>query len=309
MENILRKFLLYIADSKRLEHFTTHSRITKPVVSKFIAANDLKTTLSICEELAEKNYLSALDYLGENSTTKKESKKAVTSYINILKGIDASKEKDSMNIAIKLTQCGLDISEEYAEGNYRKVLDQGKKNNIFVRVDMEGSKYTEQTIRMIENVYHEYPNTGTVLQSYLYRTTKDVVRLTKLGSRIRMVKGAYLEPKTIAYPNKRDVDKSYLETCKYLLRHGNYPAIATHDEEILSELIRYIHLQGIPKDAFEFQMLYGIRNDLQKKFIDDGYNVRAYVPYGDSWYPYFMRRLAERPANVAFILKNIFRKS
>ncbi len=296
-----------MADSKKLESFAKYSSLMKPLVSKFIAGNNIEEAIVPCEKLTEDGIQIALDFLGENTKSEEESENAVKSYINVLDNINSTKYPDRMNIAIKLTQCGLDLGDELAEKLYRKVLKHAKKSDTFVRIDMEGSAYTQRTINILEKVLKEYPNTGTVLQSYLYRTPDDAVKLTKLGSRIRIVKGAYLEPKEVAYSEKKDVDKSYIEISKYLMKNGNYPAIATHDESILYELLQFAKLEGIPKSAFELQMLYGIRKDLQYKYLHEGYNVRAYVPYGDSWYPYFTRRLAERPANLLFIMNNMFR--
>jgi proline dehydrogenase len=210
---------------------------------------------------------------------------------------------EPLNISIKLTQCGLDQGFEFAEKNYREVLEVAKRNNNFVRIDMESSDYTQRTLDMIERVRIDYPNTGTVLQSYLYRNDADVETIIQWQARVRLVKGAYLEPATVAYQAKKDVDEAYVRQAKRLLDAANYPAIATQDEKIITELNRYVAEKGIPKERFEYQMLYGIRRDLQDKLVADGYNVRIYVPFGDSWYPYFTRRLAERPANMLFIMR------
>ena len=214
---------------------------------------------------------------------------------------------EKLNISIKLTQCGFDLGDAYAEKNYREVLQTAAALDNFVRVDMESSAYTERTLKMVERVWREMPNTGTVLQSYLRRTDQDVKHVIEIGMRVRLVKGAYLEPASVAYPDKKHVDEAYVAEAKQLMARGKYPAIATHDESIIHELCRYVKTEQISKSRFEFQMLYGIRRDLQDKLLKDGYNVRIYVPFGDQWYPYFTRRLAERPANAFFILKSLFR--
>ena len=249
-----------------------------------------------------------LDYLGENTKSEAEANAACDTYIAMLERIARSEFAEMINISIKLTQCGLDQGIEFAERNYRRVLQVAANLNIFVRVDMEGSDYTERTIEMIRRVFPDFPLTGTVLQSYLYRSMKDTENMIELGARVRVVKGAYLEPSEVAMPDKADVDKNYLEMAKLLISKGNYPAIATHDERIISELKSYIEKEGIDKSRFEWQMLYGIRRDLQDSLRKEGFNVRVYVPFGDSWYPYFSRRLAERPANGLFILKSMFKR-
>ncbi len=214
---------------------------------------------------------------------------------------------EKLNISIKLTQCGFDLGDAYAEKNYREVLSTAASLNNFVRVDMESSAYTERTLKMVERVWREMPNTGTVLQSYLRRTDQDVKHVIEIGMRVRLVKGAYLEPASVAFPDKKHVDEAYVAEAKQLIARGKYPAIATHDENIIHELCRYVKVEQIDKSRFEFQMLYGIRRDLQDRLLKDGYNVRIYVPFGDQWYPYFTRRLAERPANAFFILKSLFK--
>ena len=214
---------------------------------------------------------------------------------------------EKLNISIKLTQCGLDLGDEYAEKNYREVVWAAAERNNFVRVDMESSAYTARTLKMVERVWRDLPNTGTVLQSYLRRTVTDVDHLIEIGLRVRLVKGAYLEPAIVAFPDKKHVDEAYVDEAKKLIARGHYPAIATHDENIINALVRYVKTEEIDKSRFEFQMLYGIRRDLQDRLLKEGYNVRIYVPFGDQWYPYFSRRLAERPANAFFILKSLFK--
>ena len=230
--------------------------------------------------------------------------------LNVMGGLRQNSEApfpEKLNISIKLTQCGLDIGDAYAEKTYRDVVRVAAELNNFVRVDMESSAYTDRTLKMVERVWRDMPNTGTVLQSYLKRTTQDVKHVIEIGLRVRLVKGAYLEPASVAFPDKKHVDEAYVDEAKQLIARGHYPAIATHDENIINALLTYIKNEQIDKSRVEFQMLYGIRRDLQDKLLKAGYNVRIYVPFGDQWYPYFTRRLAERPANAFFILKSLFK--
>lgn len=214
---------------------------------------------------------------------------------------------EKLNVSIKLTQCGFDQGDELAEKNYREVVRIAAEKSNFIRVDMESSEYTERTLKIVERVWRETPNTGTVLQAYLYRTDTDVERMIELGMRVRLVKGAYLEPTTVAYADKSKVDEAYVRQAKRLLEGGYYPAIATHDEKIINELRAFVADKNISKSRFEFQMLYGVRRDLQDSLRSEGFNMRVYVPFGDHWYPYFSRRLAERPANIMFIARSLFK--
>jgi proline dehydrogenase len=337
-----RTLILKSASLKPVERMVRGSRLFRPLVGRFIAGDTLEESIEASEVLLRRKLKVTLDYLGENTQTEREALEAKATYIRMLDRIadvpefrefanplraatppsDPStavavqikprqdQEKisaDPLNISIKLTQCGLDQGEPFAEQNFREVLQSAKRHGNFVRVDMEASAYTERTIQMIERVWPEYKNTGTVLQSYLYRTDEDVERMVALGARVRLVKGAYLEPASVAHPEKAKVDEAYVRQAKRLLDAAFYPAIATQDEAIIKELNAYVAEKGIDKSRFEYQMLYGIRRDLQESLVAQGYNVRIYVPFGDSWYPYFTRRLAERPANALFIVKSLFK--
>jgi len=211
---------------------------------------------------------------------------------------------------VKLTAMGLDVNEELCVGIMHEVLDRARQHHSFVRIDMEGSAYTERTLALFElRLYPMYPeNVGIVLQSYLYRTQADVERAIQLKCRVRLCKGAYKEPPSVAYPDKDDVDASYVRCMHQLMLHGNYPGIATHDEKIIAEAKRFAKENNIGRERFEFQMLYGVRRDLQERLVREGYRMRVYVPFGTQWYPYLMRRLAERPANVAFMTGNIIKE-
>lgn len=306
--SLARSFIIKTASLKPVEALVRNSFFFRPLVTRFVAGDTLAEAMAVAEELADKGLGVSLDYLGENTKTREEAEHACDMYNQIIDAIAKSRHQASINISIKLTQCGLDIDEAWSEQNYRAVLANAAQHDIFVRVDMEASEYTERTVSMIERVFADYKNTGTVLQSYLRRSMDDVARMVRLGARVRVVKGAYLEPEKVAYPAKPTVDEKYVEMSKELMLKGNYPAIATHDERIIDQLTTFAAKQGIGKDRFEFQMLYGIRRDLQTSLRAEGYNVRVYVPYGDSWYPYFTRRLAERPANGFFILKSLFKR-
>jgi len=292
----------------------------RPLVSRFIAGDDLPQALEASQKLLAKDLRITLDYLGENTSSEAEALAARSTYTQMLHAIaeigavktyagqpHPSFDPEPLNISIKLTQCGLDQGIEFAEANYRQVLDVAAQSQNFVRIDMESSEYTQRTIDIVTRVLKDYSNTGTVLQSYLHRNDDDVELMIKLQARVRLVKGAYLEPASVAYPEKEKVDEAFVRQAKRLLSSGFYPAIATHDEKIIKELTAYVAQARIEKSRFEFQMLYGIRRDLQESLRADGYNVRVYVPFGDKWYPYFTRRLAERPANAFFILRSLFK--
>ncbi|CAN1511730.1 PutA Proline dehydrogenase [Fimbriimonadaceae bacterium] len=319
---IARNLILKTSSLKPVERIVRGSRTFRPLVSRFIAGDTLEESLSACEVVLKKGIKVTLDYLGENTKSEAEALAAKATYSKMLERISTVPEfatfvkehghepkiaRDPLNISIKLTQCGLDQSLEFAEKNFRDVLQIAKDRGNFVRVDMEASEYTERTIEMIEKVWPEFKNTGTVLQSYLFRTDEDVERMIAIGARVRIVKGAYLEPASVAFPEKAKVDEAYVRQAKRLLSAGFYPAIATQDETIINELKRYVANEKIDRQSFEFQMLYGIRRDLQEGLVNEGFNVRVYVPFGDAWYPYFTRRLAERPANMMFMAKSLFK--
>ncbi len=303
-----RTLILRTAGLRPIKSLVTKSFLFRPLVRRFIAGETLDEAIKVAEELAAQGFGSSLDLLGENVATLEEANASKRAYIEIIERIAQSPHKDKINISIKLTALGLDQGEDKAEANFRELLAAALPHGIFIRADMEGSPYTERTIEMIERVYGEFPITGTVLQSMLHRTRDDVARLNKLGCRLRMVKGAYLEGPEVAYQEKAKVDEEYIWCAKEMLQHTNYPALATHDESIVNALKPFIKENQIPAERFEWQMLFGIRRDLQEGLLKEGFNVRIYIPYGGEWYPYFTRRLAERPANVLFIMKSLVRK-
>ncbi len=304
---MLRSVIIRVSEASWVERMVRRSRLFRKLVDRFIAGDTLDQAMESAERLAEAGFLVTLDYLGENTRSEAEALAAKATYSAMLERIARSPHTAKINISIKLTQCGLDQGESFAEQNFREVLAVAAQSNNFVRVDMEGSAYTQRTIDMILRVWKDFKNTGTVLQSYLYRNDEDVETMISHGIRTRLVKGAYLEPASVAYPDKAKTDEAYIRQAKRLMVAGNYPAIATHDEKIIAELEAFEKGEGLDRSKFEYQMLYGIRRDLQQRLLDAGYNVRVYVPFGDSWYPYFTRRLAERPANMMFILKSLFK--
>ena len=302
---MLRGTLLYLADRRSIRKFVTHNRLGRSSARRFVAGETLEEAIQATRALNQRGLTVSLDHLGENVTDAAEAASAAQDYSKIL---DAIKQSGlDANISIKLTALGLDIDADHCEENVRQVLDRAKSYSIFVRVDMEGSAYTERTLNLVGKLREDYEGVGTVIQSYLYRSAKDVESLIASKTRVRLVKGAYKEPPEIAYPHKEEVDRNYQQLMRLLLTHGNYPAIATHDVAMIQEAKTFASQNNIDKSRFEFQMLYGIRRDLQEQLIRESYNVRVYVPYGTQWYPYLTRRMAERPANLIFVMSNAIR--
>ncbi|GAC1656558.1 MAG: proline dehydrogenase [Ktedonobacteraceae bacterium] len=302
---MLRDTLLYLAQNDNLRAFVTSNRATRGVSRRFVAGEALDEAIQVTRVLNKKGMHVSLDHLGENVSDAKEARAATQDFTTSLEVI--KQNNVDANISIKLTALGLDISQELCEQNVQRILECANQYSIFVRIDMESSMYTDQTLDITLRMHERFEHVGTVMQSCLYRTRKDVEQLIRQGVRVRLVKGAYKEPKTIALQSKSDVDHNYVELMMLLLLKGNYPAIATHDEAIINATCKYARDHGISKEAFEFQMLYGIRRDLQEKLVNQGYNMRIYVPYGSQWYPYLMRRMAERPANLMFVMSNVLR--
>ncbi len=307
-EMFFRGLILRIAALGFVRNFVTKTKLMRPLVHRFVAGETLDEAMEAAEALAEKGLCSSLDLLGENVATVEEARAAGLAYREIVDRIAASPHKDRINISIKLTALGLDQGDDVAEANFRELLACAGQHGIFVRADMESSEYTERTISMIERVFPDHQNTGTVLQAMLRRTQSDVERLIKLGCRLRIVKGAYLEPAEVAFQDKGEVDMAYVDSGRRLLESGGHHAIASQDEAIVSQLKAHAESINRPKRSYEWQMLYGIRRDLQESLSQEGHLVRVYIPYGSQWYPYFSRRLAERPANILFILKSVLRK-
>jgi proline dehydrogenase len=300
--------------------FTTlaDSRVLKKVASRygmrphgfarrFVAGESIEEAIECATRLERSGMTVTLDHLGERVTTREEATRSTREYVAIAEAI--AQAGISRNISVKLTQLGLDIDRATSVDNIRRVLDVASKLDFFVRIDMESSVYTEQTLEAVDALWGiGSRNIGVVIQSYLRRSPEDLERVLALGMRVRLVKGAYREPKEVAYQNKEDVDRAFVDLMKVLLRNGTYPAIATHDPAMLEATKTFAAEQGIDKSGFEFQMLYGIRRDLQRRLVAEGYPFRVYVPFGTDWFPYFMRRLGERPANVGFVLKGLLRE-
>ncbi|HEX6818933.1 MAG TPA: proline dehydrogenase family protein [Ktedonobacterales bacterium] len=302
---MLKDTMLYLARQDGIRKFVSHNTTARRVARRFVAGESLDDAMLVAHSLNKQHISVSLDHLGENVADAAEAESAAGDYVRILDRI--ATEDAEANISIKLTALGLDIGADLCRANLDRVLSRARALNIFVRVDMEGSDYTQATMDMVSDLRRTYDNVGTVLQSMLYRTPKDVETLIASKTRVRLVKGAYLEPATVAYPKKADVDRQYIELMHELLLRGAYPAIATHDERIITDARQFATEHGIARARFEFQMLYGIRRDLQEKLSRDGYNVRVYVPYGTQWYPYLTRRMAERPANLVFVMSNALR--
>jgi proline dehydrogenase len=274
---------------------------------RFIAGEQIEDAIAAARVLQAKGLLLSLDYLGESVATTAQAAAATREYVRLIDDIVAAGIE--RNISLKLSQLGIAIDRATCVDNMRRILEPARQHDFFVRIDMEHSDITEVTLEVFETLWNlEYRNIGVVLQSYLYRTEQDLRRLNELGAHVRLVKGAYREPASVAYQQKQDVDAAYLRQMRLLLDHGTYPAFATHDVAILNEIKAYAAERNVSRDRYEFQMLYGIRRDLQSSFVAEGYRTRIYVPFGREWFPYFMRRIGERPANLWFVLRAILRE-
>ena len=305
---MLRNALLFLSNRQGIFNFVRNNGVAKSFASRFVAGESVTSAIEAVRALNKQGISASLDLLGESTTNEKEAYAAQHEYLQLLDLID--REKLNANVSLKLTAMGMDISDELCVKVTREILERAKRYNNFVRLDMESSAYTQKTLDLFEK--HFYPdfkaNVGIVLQSYLFRTEVDAKRANQLGARVRICKGAYKEPETVAFPDKADVDRNYVTAMHLLMEHGTYPGLATHDEVIIAEARRFATEKGIGADRFEFQMLYGVRRDLQEGLVRDGYRMRCYVPFGTQWYPYLMRRLAERPANVAFMTGNVVKE-
>ena len=305
--SVLKEPILKLSQSKGMKGFVSTNPIGRTAARRFVAGESLADAIKACRELNAKKIHVSLDMLGESVSEAAQANAVADEYLHLLDAIAAAGV--DANVSVKLTSLGQDIDEDLMLRNIRAVLERARAHHdTFVRLDMEGSDYTQRTLDTHHTLWDGgYRNVGVVLQSYLFRTEKDVEDAITNGVRVRLCKGAYLEPATVAYAEKADVDANYIRCMERLMTDGNYPGLATHDEKIITHAIRYANEKGITPERFEFQMLYGVRRDLQNKLVADGWNVRAYVPYGTEWYPYLMRRMAERPANLFFIASNYFK--
>jgi proline dehydrogenase len=304
---MLRALLLQLAKSSWLRRWITSHGVTRGMARRFVPGEELAAAIEAARACNKAGMTASLDHLGENVVTPEDAARARGSYTEALERI-ASEGVDA-NVSLKLTHLGLDLGEEFCAEQLHIVTRRAAELGNFVRVDMEGSAYTDRTLRIVKQARAETDAVGTVIQAYLFRSEEDVRELLAAGCRIRLVKGAYKEPPLIAFRRKRDVDANFIKLMKILLPSRIYHALATHDPQMIEAAIRFTAEQNITKDKFEFQMLYGIRTDLQSRLVRQGYRVRVYIPFGQDWFPYFMRRLAERPANLFFFVRNLFRKA
>lgn len=306
---MLRTSLLWLSEQPRIFQFIRRNGLARRFAARFVAGETVDSGVAAVQELNAAGLSASLDLLGESVHNAAEAASARDTYLETLDRIKAARA--DANASVKLTQMGFAIDEALCLANMRAIIARAKTYDSFVRIDMEQSEYTERTLRLFkQTLYPEFGNAvGVVLQSYLRRTEQDVEQMIALGARVRLCKGAYQEPETVAFPDKRDVDANYVRCMERLMLKGNYPGIATHDARIIERAQAFARDKGIQPARFEFQMLYGVRRDLQLRLRRQGYNVRVYVPFGTQWYPYLMRRLAERPANVAFLVGNMVRES
>ena len=305
---LLRSAFIALSANSRLRRFAENSSLGRRMSSRFVAGFRLEDALGVARALDQQGLFTTLDSLGENVSSPDQARQAAQVYHSLLDEISGALL--NANVSLKLTQMGMDLGETLACEIVSGLVRHAVAANSFVRVDMEGSPYTQATIHMVRSL-HAVPenrgHVGIVIQAYLRRSEQDIAALLSDGIRIRLCKGAYKEPPEIAFPDKKDVDRNFVALMKLLLKSGIYHGIATHDEAMIQATREFATAERIDRGSFEFQMLYGIRRDLQRKLVQDGYRVRVYVPFGEQWYPYFMRRLAERPANVLFLARNFFR--
>jgi proline dehydrogenase len=306
---MFRAFFIALSESRMIRGVAERSRIGRRMSGRFVAGMSVEEALAATAATNAKGMSVSVDNLGENVTNVEEAKHSAQLYHEMLDQLEA--RKLNANVSLKLTHMGLDVDEKLALDIANGIVSHAARINNFVRIDMEGSPYTEKTLKLVYDL-HRMPgnakHVGAVIQAYLHRSQKDVEALCAEGIRVRLCKGAYKEPATIAYQDKAEVDANFVRLMKILLKSGTFHGIATHDPQMIDATIAFARAENIPPSAFEFQMLYGVRRDLQEQLVKDGWGMRVYIPFGSEWYPYLMRRLAERPANAIFILKNLFRK-
>jgi proline dehydrogenase len=306
---MLRSSLLYLSRQQRVFDFIRGNGFARRMASRFVAGETIAAACDAVADLNAHGISATVDLLGESVTNEAEARETGRLYLETLdtihaRGLDA-------NVSVKLTAVGQDIDDALCVEVIGSIIERAATYDSFVRLDMESSDYTDRTLDTFErDLYSRWPkHVGIVLQSALRRTMDDTERAIRLGARVRLCKGAYLEPERVAFPDKADVDRNYVEAMKALMTRGNYPGLATHDEAIIAEAKRFAQAEGIAPDRFEFQMLYGVRRDLQQRLVREGWRCRVYIPFGTQWYPYLMRRLAERPANIAFMTGNIVKEA
>jgi proline dehydrogenase len=302
----MRALFISLSHRRSLARMAVRSSLTRPVIARFVTGEKLEDALAAIAVLKRAGLRATVDVLGESVTSAEDADAASTRYVETLAALAAAKL--DANVSIKLTQMGLGIDRELCRANVMRILDAARKADGFVRFDMEDHTRTDATLALWEEAHESYPQTGVVIQAALRRSVSDVERIIAVGGRVRLCKGAYDEPASVAYIDKRNVDANYERLMEKLLLSGTYPALATHDPRLVARGMEIATREGIGRDRFEFQMLYGVRRDLQRMLVERGYTVRIYVPYGREWYPYYMRRLAERPANVGFMLRAILKE-
>jgi proline dehydrogenase len=302
----VRSFFLFLSRQKQLRNWMETSAAARRLATRFVAGETLDDAMAVARKLNREGITVTLDHLGESVANPDEAAAARDVYLRTLDAIRAQGIQG--NVSIKLTQFGLDLSYDECLANVDRLVARARELDNFVRVDMESSEYTDRTLSLVCDLFARYRAVGVVIQAYLFRSRTDIEKLNADGIRVRLCKGAYLEAANVAFPEKSDVDRNFVQLTALLLEKGAYPAIATHDAKIIDEVKRFVAAHQIARDSFEFQMLYGIRRDLQRKLVKERFRVRVYVPFGGAWYPYYMRRLAERPANVFFILRNLLRR-
>jgi len=299
---------LWLSEQRRVFDFVKSNGLARKLASRFVAGETVDSAIAAGKLLNEDGTVVSLDLLGESVSSQEETADARDEVLQILDAI-ASTNVDG-NVSVKLTQLGLDIDRGLCIENMSQILDRAKEHDIFVRIDMESTEYTERTLEVFEELHDKFGNlVGIVIQSYLHRSADDIEMLVKRGARVRLCKGAYAEPPDLAFQDMKDVRSSFVALMKRLVDDGTYPGIATHDDQMVDETLKHVDENGIPADRFEFQMLYGVRRDLQKMLRAKGYNVRVYIPFGSNWYPYLMRRMAERSSNVGFMVKSLIRET
>ncbi len=306
---MLRQGLLWLSEQRRMFDFVRSNPLARGFASRFVAGETIDAGVAAAESLAPRGLTTSLDVLGESVTAAAEAEAARDQYLELLDRL-ARAPGVEVNVSVKLTQMGLDLDPALCVANMRAIVGRARELGGFVRIDMEGSDYTERTLDIFEGLHPEFgDHCGVVIQSMLRRSEADVERLIEMRARVRLCKGAYLEPPSVAFPDKADVDRNYVLLMERLMERGNYPGIATHDTAMIDAARRFASARGIGADRYEFQMLYGVRRDLQERLVRDGQRVRVYVPFGTQWYPYLMRRLAERPANMVFMAGNLLKEA
>lgn len=304
---VIRQALFRLSQQQQLRSIATTNPVAQSMARRFVAGETLHEALEAVRDINAQGMTATLDHLGENVTAQPEALAATDDAVDSLRAIQEAGVRS--NISIKLTQLGLDVDSEFAFTNLSRIVQAAAQYENFVRIDMESSEYVDRTLQFFGRLFPADRNVGVVIQASLYRSLSDLEQAVESGARVRLVKGAYLEPSAVAFQRKEDVDANFVRLSEHLLAKGTYPAIATHDPRMIEAAQRFAQAHDISSSAFEFQMLYGIRRDLQSQLVRDGFNVRIYVPYGPHWYPYLMRRMAERPANVMFVLNNLAREA